>query len=1759
MTVTEADVLQPLTNGYTASTPASDGAFDASKPNTETSNLDGTLKEVLASELVSTAETAVENLHPAPEKSDVDDGVPSSSETSLSAADVVLPKGNGLDVHPITASTALFEVDTDTASELPVSISAVKAPSAEEFVGHPGPKEDLSVLLPAPSPEVAPATEGSVETINSDHGATADTSAEDIKVNGPPSLPISDDSSVAADTTESATTVEDVATEPLPIVGKDLVAELSMPGTLDEAPIPAPVEATPVDEGSPTVETTEDVVPADVETPSTEVEVTLETSAEVEDLIVAEPVVTEATSRPALVGPDVVPSPHVELQTELAESPLTEPSAPSASDGNAVPAEVTSNQDAIAQDSPAPIAEVDTTQSETIAPVPETTVAILEAPLVTETIKPVEDLEPAVEESSTVHETPILSTRVTPEKPVFTEGLVHDTSAEAEPASTEANLASLAVSNELTTIAEPHVATPEATSEPATTQSAVTDAAPETSPTALSSDPVPPAEHTTPAPVEVEAPAVESSITEEISATSPESAPGVDVTDSLDHQSSNVVETPKEPLVEQGTLDVAEENVETQVSTTETSDGVVVDEDSIAAVKVFDQAAVPEVPLAEDVSNATTIPLVDEAALTIDATDETIADSPVVDSTSVSVAEPTLPVASDVVSEIAPAVDAGTPPAIDDAPTIAIVEEISKDRFEATQDLVLPTEVSEAHEISSEPAPEPAVKDSTVTDDQVVAADDAPVVEYIVPLTDESAPLAIVPAEDGESTSAEKEAIPATSESFVANEPVLPSEEEVPAAHAPSATVLESPSESPITFPSDAPGVITTSLVSEPSSAPIEQDNATPVIEEAITALVPDTEEPSISSAQEKTPVEGDATADESALLEEAVAISVAESAQPIVLGETSPADEVVAPEPVQQQQIQAAIVEEHLPTVIVAEEPSQPQEQAAVTFEDSPSINEDISTLQPQLQVVDAQENRSPVPQVEDATAVKDEEEHAEVVVDEEAQERAEDTAPPDATQVLPEVTVTTIEAAARVEADESVEEMSDPTISVSEDEDTVEADSGTTIDPTSISFAVTHSGSAAAQDRSDQIDETQTDSLVENENVVTESSALVAGEDAEQPKSSWMPSFQVTTVGRGVSSEEAEPQATEIAALGVTAEVTEDVQSTNDIQPTPVLAEAPALVETDDVQVDLESGVEPPIVPVIIGVDEKGAEVEVGGQPGILTPELVLDTSSLDGTPEPASTWTPSYSVHSQGSPRPENVELPELDSQEQPARPWTPSYSVHSQGSPLPVQASLPDEQPSVVEQDAFLEEHEVAELEEMEFAINEDVPATIPAQEEPVPADEPSVDIAPEHEDLSNTLDIALDNSSKQEGATLPVVPSPTLDLQKQSVTRNVVVEDTSEETLAEVVEEEHAAPTIVTEVPILVVDTSAVAEPTDIRSSEHPDAHAELERPPSPANWVPSYSVSVQGSPSQERLNPLEEVLSEIKEPPVTVNVDPVPEVVVQDTSVTIPQVTLTETLAEEDVELVASNVAPVAADVVDDEADVDEAPATANGPVVVVDANQDVEDVVGTHALAADAGEQDRPKSPWTPSYSVTTQGSTIVTEQAELDQFEPLPQRLLATKALQDTTVDVPRENTPSVPVDGVDEVATSNKVFPSLGEPDRPTPISVRLVPLDEDAVTDVLASPAATSPSTTRSRLESTTSSRFFPGSWFSPTYKVAGEGRASLEFAQGEFVAKKSPPSIDDTPDSPAVAEGHSTGESEDDDDEMPESATSDQKRKWCVIM
>jgi len=71
--------------------------------------------------------------------------------------------------------------------------------------------------------------------------------------------------------------------------------------------------------------------------------------------------------------------------------------------------------------------------------------------------------------------------------------------------------------------------------------------------------------------------------------------------------------------------------------------------------------------------------------------------------------------------------------------------------------------------------------------------------------------------------------------------------------------------------------------------------------------------------------------------------------------------------------------------------------------------------------------------------------------------------------------------------------------------------------------------------------------------------------------------------------------------------------------------------------------------------------------------------------------------------------------------------------------------------------------------------------------------------------------------------------------------------------------------------------------------------------------------------------------------------------------------------------------------------------------------------------------------------------------------------------------------------------------------------------------------------------RKRLESTTSSRFFPGGWFSSSPKVPEEGRTSLDVAAGEFVHQTS---VENTPTTA-----------------IPSAVEEDREKKsrWCTIM
>ncbi|EPQ54067.1 hypothetical protein GLOTRDRAFT_130451 [Gloeophyllum trabeum ATCC 11539] len=115
------------------------------------------------------------------------------------------------------------------------------------------------------------------------------------------------------------------------------------------------------------------------------------------------------------------------------------------------------------------------------------------------------------------------------------------------------------------------------------------------------------------------------------------------------------------------------------------------------------------------------------------------------------------------------------------------------------------------------------------------------------------------------------------------------------------------------------------------------------------------------------------------------------------------------------------------------------------------------------------------------------------------------------------------------------------------------------------------------------------------------------------------------------------------------------------------------------------------------------------------------------------------------------------------------------------------------------------------------------------------------------------------------------------------------------------------------------------------------------------------------------------------------------------------------------------------------------------------------------------------------------------------------------------------------SAPVGNVDE-----EPFPSAE--DKLT--TSHLAPIDEDKSVEQMSSIFLDPDAASRPRHESTTSSRFFPGGWFSSPVVSPQEGRASLDSVQGEFTSGAPTPSAATT---------------EEDKTEK------EKKSKWCVIM
>ncbi|KAF9046949.1 hypothetical protein BDZ89DRAFT_1033706 [Hymenopellis radicata] len=188
---------------------------------------------------------------------------------------------------------------------------------------------------------------------------------------------------------------------------------------------------------------------------------------------------------------------------------------------------------------------------------------------------------------------------------------------------------------------------------------------------------------------------------------------------------------------------------------------------------------------------------------------------------------------------------------------------------------------------------------------------------------------------------------------------------------------------------------------------------------------------------------------------------------------------------------------------------------------------------------------------------------------------------------------------------------------------------------------------------------------------------------------------------------------------------------------------------------------------------------------------------------------------------------------------------------------------------------------------------------------------------------------------------------------------------------------------------------------------------------------------------------------------------------------------------------------------------------------------------------------------PWTPSYSVLQQGpGTPLVEQADL--LEPITvadpadvtsssreHSLVAesSPSLWTPSYSVTNQGTPS-PKPHTLEIESDYKLEPLASTSDStPFPAAV-----DDDAQSVVTSLDTINDTPTARARLESTTSSRFFPGGWFA---KPQPEGRTSTDNALGEFTPSKPQTETQQTsPDEPApiTADSETSGDDSDEEDE-----------------
>ncbi|KAJ3552185.1 hypothetical protein NM688_g4289 [Phlebia brevispora] len=632
---------------------------------------------------------------------------------------------------------------------------------------------------------------------------------------------------------------------------------------------------------------------------------------------------------------------------------------------------------------------------------------------------------------------------------------------------------------------------------------------------------------------------------------------------------------------------------------------------------------------------------------------------------------------------------------------------------------------------------------------------------------------------------------------------------------------------------------------------------------------------------------------------------------------------------------------------------------------------------------------------------------------------------------------------------------------------------------------------------------------------------------DDTEDSSKIWPKSYSVSSQGasplQGAQpAQEVEVESIEQLPAKVTTEEEESVQQ----QPVSEVVETFAEVSKTD-----EESVE---APTIVTTEE----------PEVTTSEAQTQVEESAEEHSSERPWTPSYSVTQQGtSPSQTPKELPEeseevalkepaaiITTEEHPATPersWTASYSVQQLGSSPSLVAkevvasaedhvetststivSSVDVVQSAAEDQARLEETaEPAKSEEVperpwtpSYTVTQQGSTPLLATEEleaeaqtEAPSDVP---VAIESiGEAAATASWTPSYSISQQGSSPNVVPqkidaSPSVEVTEAQSPAVVVTEESAPEatwTPSYSVSQQGTSPRLATK-ELEATSPTALSPEGAVSSGEtaperpwtpsysvsqqgtspklvaEPEATENADVPE--AGWTPSYSVSRQGSSPVSAAQALPQPAVEVSQIQAEATKGPEPpQILVEASGATVAP----EATAESSQQVWASSysvsqqgTSPLSS------------PAVKAKELGAVEPTIDTTEKIVIEELSA----TEQPERPWTPSYSVTTQGPSSPALKASAE---------LAAETLQ---------------------------VFPTTeiadNAPGTKSSLS-RLAPVNEleQSADKTTGEVETTSPTARRARLESTTSSRFFPGGWFSGNPKTPEENRTSLDHATGEF--------------------------------------------------